>query len=97
MAPTPPVKSALPQLGAFVLTLGMKKKDTSRQDALQEQEANYFALCLLVPKGLLVSEIERAGGLSVSDGGELARLARMFQVSENLILYALCRYGLARY
>jgi Zn-dependent peptidase ImmA (M78 family) len=44
-----------------------------------EAEANYFAMCLLMPRDLLVEEFEKVRGMELEEAVEL--LAKKFQVS----------------
>jgi Zn-dependent peptidase ImmA (M78 family) len=54
-----------------------------------EQEANYFAMHLLVPTQMLRTELERLGGIDLVDDrtGALRKLAKNFQVSETIIAF----------
>lgn len=48
----------------------------------EEKEANYFAMCLLMPEDLLNKEIKRMGGnFDIEDGKAIKRLADKFKVS----------------
>lgn len=55
----------------------------------QDREANYFAMCLLVPEPLLrkwVEKLKREGSfLDLCDDKSMLKLARVFQVSITII------------
>lgn len=58
----------------------------------EEQEANYFAMCLLMPEDMIRSEIKRRGmeSYDLIDGGvQMRELAEAFQVSETMLLMRL--------
>lgn len=58
-------------------------------EAEREQEANYFAMHLLVPSDMLRAEVAKLGGFDLCDdrSGVLRRLARKFQVSDAIIAF----------
>lgn len=58
------------------------------KDTQQEQEANYFAMHLLVPSNQLRAELERIGGMDLSsDDGALKKLAKKFGVNEAVMAF----------
>ncbi len=60
----------------------MKRQCPPRTIEEMDREANYFAMCLLVPTGLLKEEISKLGGhIELSDDDQLKALARKFGVS----------------
>jgi len=59
----------------------MKFSTTAMDDETLEREANYFAMCLLMPRKLLIQEVEKMGGISLVDDDEIKTLAKMFKVS----------------
>lgn len=50
-----------------------------------EREANYFAMCLLMPEEFVRSEIKKIGTIDVVDGTGIEKLARKFRVSVPLM------------
>lgn len=46
-----------------------------------EAEANLFAVCLLVPKDLLLREIDKMGGIDLGEDKDILHLCKLFQVS----------------
>jgi len=59
----------------------LKTGDQERED----REANLFAMCLLMPEAWVRREIEKMGGLDISDDKQLRVLAKKFQVGETLM------------
>lgn len=59
-----------------------------------EQEANHFAMCLLVPEKLLREELGRIKSLDLCDDEGLKKLAKKFCVSETLMTVRLHQLGL---
>ena len=56
-------------------------------DSLEESEANYFAMCLLMPKNDLLKLINEIGGFEeVKKGVNISALARIFNVPDELML-----------
>lgn len=51
------------------------------KDRDMEAEANIFAVCLLVPKDLLLAEIDKMGGVDLSEDRDIIHLCKLFQVS----------------
>lgn len=61
---------------------------------LQEEEANVFAICLLVPRAALKQEIKNHP-IRLSDGDDALReIADKFQVSVTVIVSAISIYRL---
>lgn len=58
-------------------------------DPLLEHEANYFALCLLLPEDMVRAEVRKLGGLDLSDPRAFVRLARIFEVDATLMAFRL--------
>jgi len=50
------------------------------KDPIMEREANIFAVCLLIPKDLLLKELERKP-LDLSDDTRLKELCKLFGVT----------------
>lgn len=51
-----------------------------KQDKDMEAEANIFAVCLLIPKDLLLAEIDKMGGIDLSEDKDMIYLCKKFQV-----------------
>ena len=51
----------------------------------KEREANYFAMCLLMPEQFVRDEVKKMGGLDLVDDLKLNKLARKFQVSDGMM------------
>lgn len=51
------------------------------KDRDMEAEANIFAVLLLVPKDLLLKEIDKLGGVDLSEDKDIKHLCKIFQVS----------------
>jgi Zn-dependent peptidase ImmA (M78 family) len=65
-----------------------------RYDTDIEAEANYFAMCLLMPEDILRREIALIGPVSLVDDEQTAKLAKKFGVSITLLMYRLANLGL---
>jgi Zn-dependent peptidase ImmA (M78 family) len=50
-------------------------------DQEQDEEANYFAMCLLMPREMVRAELDAHGPLDMHDDKSIANLARKFGVS----------------
>ena len=46
-----------------------------------EQEANYFAMCLLMPEDFVIAEMKKIGHFDIEDEIAIAKLAKKFRVS----------------
>ena len=56
-------------------------------DSLEESEANYFAMCLLMPKEELLNIINKIGGFEeVKKGSYISDLAEIYNVPKELML-----------
>jgi len=55
----------------------------------KEQEANYFAICLLMPEALVRREVESLGPLDLLNDVKVAKLARKFEVPISLMVLRL--------
>lgn len=51
----------------------------------REEEANYFAMCLLMPRDLVVEEVRKLGGVDLADDRKMGELAARFGVSISLM------------
>lgn len=64
-------------------------------DLAKEEEANYFASHLLVPSAMLRREWAKVGPIDLSgDDGKIAKLAKLFGVSQNLMAFRLAEESL---
>lgn len=61
----------------------------SNSDPIEDLEANYFAMCLLMPEDFVRREVKAMGGFDIEDQKSLAQLARKFQVSVPLMMLRL--------
>ncbi len=50
-----------------------------------EAEADYFAMCLLMPRDLVIAEVRAMGGVDLVDDEEVGKLAKKFGVSIGLM------------
>lgn len=50
------------------------------REETQEQEANAFAMELLMPEGFVRAEVQTLGGVDLCDDRKLKKLAAIFQV-----------------
>lgn len=65
--------------------------------SVADQEANYFAICLLMPEEFVRREIEKIpSGLDVSDDRQMTTLAGKFNVSIGLMAIRLSQLGYLR-
>lgn len=60
----------------------------------QEEEANYFAMCLLMPESLVREWITKNGTAELTDDEFLKKLARVFGVSMTIASVRLNDLGL---
>lgn len=51
----------------------------------EEREANYFAMCLLMPEQFVRDEVKKMGGIDITDDIALNKLARKFGVSDGMM------------
>lgn len=49
---------------------------------VEDIEANYFAMCLLMPERFVRDEIRKIGGIDIADDRAIRKLARIFAVPE---------------
>lgn len=52
----------------------------SRRDIEREQEANYFALCLLMPKDMFIDQYKQLQQQGVKEEDRVEALGKIFQV-----------------
>ena len=52
---------------------------------VEENEANYFAMCLLMPESFVRAEVAKMGGFDIENDRDMAKLARKFGVSSTLM------------
>ncbi len=60
----------------------------------EEREANYFAMCLLMPESFVRAEIKKLGTVDAVDGSGIEKLARIFKVSIPLMTLRIGQLGL---
>jgi len=60
----------------------------------EEREANYFAMCLLMPESFVRSVMKKIGVIDVVDGTGIEKLARKFRVSIPLMTLRIGQLGL---
>lgn len=53
----------------------------SNSDEVEDTEATYFAMCLLMPADEVKKEVRSMGGLDLASDDDLRKLARKFGVS----------------
>ena len=58
---------------------------SSMADSVEEREATYFAMCLLMPAEDLRRDIQAMGGIDIEDEKGLKKLARRYRVSPMLM------------
>ncbi len=56
-------------------------EETMSVDQTQEREANYFAMCLLMPESFLRADLQKMGGIDLCDPDPLLKLAKRYGVS----------------
>lgn len=61
---------------------------------IMEREANYFAMCLLMPESFVRAECKKIGKIDAVDGTGIKRLALKFRVSVPLMTLRLGQLGL---
>ena len=55
------------------------------KEAKKEAEANYFAMCLLMPEDFLVKDVKELGGIELEDDAKVKTLAKKYKVSTQLM------------
>lgn len=66
----------------------------AQERSVEDREANYFAMCLLMPEAFVRREVAALGGVDLSDDKVLRALARKFQVSLGMMALRLGQLGL---
>ena len=63
--------------------------------SMSEDEANLFAVCLLMPEEMLINEIRAIGPLDLNSDLHIAQLCKKFGVSPQVIGFriAMIRFG----
>lgn len=51
----------------------------------REREANYFAMCLLMPRDWLLADLKALGSIDVCDDPNIRKLAKKYGVSEQMM------------
>jgi Zn-dependent peptidase ImmA (M78 family) len=60
---------------------------------VEEREANYFAMCLLMPEHFVRDEVAKMGGIDLTDDKPLQKLAAKFRVSVGMMAIRLGQLG----
>lgn len=62
---------------------------TLSQREQQDYEANVFAVCLLMPKERLLQELNKDGGMDLSDHRDerLREICKLFQVTPAMLVF----------
>lgn len=76
----------------------VRRKQTRRQISQEQEreiEANYFAMCLLLPEDLVRAEVERLApqGFDIDDDPAIVEMTKLFRVSLQLMVIRLCQLG----
>lgn len=53
--------------------------------SVEEREANYFAMALLMPEDWVRADIKKLGGVDIADGQQIAQLAKKYKVDATLM------------
>lgn len=61
--------------------------------SVEDREANYFAMCLLMPEEFVRREVAKLGGIDLTEDGGLKSLAKAFGVSIGLMAVRLGQLG----
>jgi len=60
---------------------------------IEDREANYFAMCLLMPESFVRDEVAKLGGIDLSEDKPLKTLAAKFHVSQGMMAIRLAQLG----
>lgn len=52
---------------------------------VMEDEANHFAMCLLMPEKFLRADIAKMGGVDLADDKKIGKLAKRYRVPASLM------------
>jgi Zn-dependent peptidase ImmA (M78 family) len=63
---------------------------------VEEREANYFAMCLLMPEEWLRADLEKIGGIDIEDEAAIKKLAARYKVSTTLMVLRIGQIGAMR-
>ena len=55
-----------------------------------EEEANIFAMELLMPRELLLADLDKVGNFDIEDDRTIKLLAKRYRVSEAVMFYRIC-------
>ena len=69
----------------------MTPEDAEKE--VMEREANYFAMCLLMPEEWLRRDVEAIGGVDIEDDVAMTKLAKKYKVSVTLMAMRLGQLG----
>ena len=73
-----------------------RDEQSSRGTDLDEQEANFFAAELLMPRQFIKDDVEKVKQLDLEDGKVLAQLSNKYEVSTQALLFRLPNVGYVR-
>lgn len=65
-------------------------------DPIMEREANYFAMCLLMPEAFLRKDIQALGGIDIEDDKTMSKLAKKYGVSITMLTLRLGQLGVMK-
>ena len=55
-----------------------------------EHEANLFAMELLMPREMLLADLDKVGDFNIEDETTIKKLAKRYRVSEAVMFYRIC-------
>lgn len=67
---------------------------TGNSDKVEEHEANYFAMCLLMPEQFLRKDLAEMDGIDLTEDQPIRKLAQRYGVSVALMTLRLSQLGL---
>jgi predicted transcriptional regulator len=70
------------------------ERDYTELEARQEQEANFFAAALLMPKSMLKAEFEKQEYATLNERAFIDKMARVFEVSVQAMTYRIANADL---
>lgn len=62
-------------------------------EEVEEYEANYFAMHLLIPEQFIRKDLKAEGGIEIEDDEQLTRLAKKYQVSRTMMMMRLTEFA----
>ncbi len=64
--------------------------------SVEDREANYFAMCLLMPEKFVREDIKAMGGIDLTEDKPIRALAQKYQVSIAMMTLRLGQLGLGK-